>query len=302
MKLDWLSFAVFALLSARGLAVEQAAARPNIVFIISDDQAWSDYGFMGHPQVATPRLDRLAAESLTFQRGYTPVPLCRPSLTSIVTGLYPHQHSVTGNDPALPDKGSNAMAGRGNPKYDRYYETIINNFARHPNLMRDLTARGYVSLQTGKWWEGDPVKTAGFTHAMTAGTGKGDRHGGEGLAIGREGLQPITKFIEAAGGKPFVVWYAPMLPHTPHTPPDELLQNISSSRQANRLRATGRAWNGSTAPAANCLIISSRKGCAKIPSLFMPATTGGFKGPIRPTCSRRARNSHPTKAACARRS
>jgi arylsulfatase A-like enzyme len=224
MKLDWLSFAVFALLSARGLAVEQAAARPNIVFIISDDQAWSDYGFMGHPQVATPRLDRLAAESLTFQRGYTPVPLCRPSLTSIVTGLYPHQHSVTGNDPALPDKGSNAMAGRGNPKYDRYYETIINNFARHPNLMRDLTARGYVSLQTGKWWEGDPVKTAGFTHAMTAGTGKGDRHGGEGLAIGREGLQPITKFIEAAGGKPFVVWYAPMLPHTPHTPPDELLQ------------------------------------------------------------------------------
>jgi uncharacterized sulfatase len=169
-------------------------------------------------------LDRLAAQSLLYERGYTPVPLCRPSLASIVTGLYPHLHGVTGNDPELPDKGVNAMAARGNPQYARYYETIIANFAKRPNLVRDLVSRGYVALQTGKWWEGDPKKTAGFTHAMTAGEGKGDRHGGAGLAIGREGLDPVFKFIEEAGDKPFFVWYAPMLPHAPHTPPDELLQ------------------------------------------------------------------------------
>ena len=94
--------------------------------------------------LATPNLDRLAAESLTFKRGYSPVPLCRPSLASIATGLYPHQHGVTGNDPDLPDKGANAMAGRGNPNYARYYQTIIENFRRQPNLVRDLTGRGYV--------------------------------------------------------------------------------------------------------------------------------------------------------------
>jgi len=179
---------------------------------------------MGHPGLATPRLDRLAAESVTFQRGYTPVPLCRPSLSSIVTGLYPHQHGVTGNDPQLPDAGVNAMTARANPKYARYYETLIGNFSRQPNLVRDLVSGGYVALQTGKWWEGDPVKTAGFTRAMTQGETRGSRHGDAGLAIGREGLDPVYRFIEQAGGKPFFVWYAPMLPHAPHTPPDDLLQ------------------------------------------------------------------------------
>lgn len=217
---------MFAAALAAGVALTHAAeksARPNIVFIISDDQAWGDYGFMGHPKIATPHLDQLAAESLTFQRGYTTVPVCRPSLATIVTGLYPHQHGVTGNDPVLPAKDVKPQKARGNPKYSRYYQTIIDNFAKRPNLVRNLTASGYVSLQTGKWWEGDPVKTAGFSHAMTAGTGKIDRHGGKGLEIGRQGLKPIQEFIEQAGDKPFFVWYAPMLPHDPHTPPAELL-------------------------------------------------------------------------------
>jgi uncharacterized sulfatase len=45
-----------------------------------------------------------------------------------------------------------------------------------------------------------------------------------GLEIGRKGLEPIFKFIKQAGDQPFFVWYAPMLPHAPHTPPEELLQ------------------------------------------------------------------------------
>ena len=42
-------------------------SKPNIVFIISDDQAWTDYGFMGHPEIKTPNLDRLADQSLLFE-------------------------------------------------------------------------------------------------------------------------------------------------------------------------------------------------------------------------------------------
>ncbi len=75
------------------------ATPPNIVLIIADDQRWSDYGFMGHPQIQTPHLDQLARESVLFRRGYVPTAICRPSLMSIMTGLYPHQHLTCGNDP-----------------------------------------------------------------------------------------------------------------------------------------------------------------------------------------------------------
>jgi uncharacterized sulfatase len=49
------------------------------------------------------------------------------------------------------------------------------------------------------------------------------RHGEEGLVIGRQTMKPIYDFIESCGRKPFFVWYAPMLPHEPHNPPERLL-------------------------------------------------------------------------------
>src|SRR5262249_11796155 len=75
------------------------ATPPNVVILLSDDQAWTDYGFLGHPQIQTPHFDRLAKKSFVFTRGYTPTSLCRSSLMTIISGLYPHQHLVTGNDP-----------------------------------------------------------------------------------------------------------------------------------------------------------------------------------------------------------
>ncbi len=50
--------------------------------------------------------------------------------------------------------------------------------------------RGYLSFQTGKWWQGD-FSRGGFTHGMS----KGSRHGDAGLTIGREGMEPIYDFI-----------------------------------------------------------------------------------------------------------
>src|SRR5262245_50647241 len=72
-----------------------AAARlPNVVMIISDDQGWTDFGFMGNREIRTPNLDRLAAQSAVFSRGYVPTSLCRASLATLITGLYPHQHKL----------------------------------------------------------------------------------------------------------------------------------------------------------------------------------------------------------------
>ncbi len=202
-----------------------AADQPNVLVIVSDDHNWTDYGFMGHPHINTPELDRLAAESITFTRGYTPVPLCRPSLATMVTGRFPHEHGVIGNDPLLPGTDINPQRGRNYPETLPRYEEVVANFQRFPNFIQQLTAKGYLTLQTGKWWEADPKVTADFTHAMTTAKPPRGRHGDKGLTIGRHGLQPIEDVMQEArdADKPWMVWYAPFLPHAPHTPPEDLL-------------------------------------------------------------------------------
>ncbi len=67
------------ILSVTGLAAGADTPKPNVILIISDDQGFTDYSFMGHKIVKTPHLDRLAAESLLYTRGYV-MPVCSPSL------------------------------------------------------------------------------------------------------------------------------------------------------------------------------------------------------------------------------
>ncbi len=192
---------------------------PNVVLIISDDQAWSDFGFMGHPVIRTPNLDRLAARSAVFPRGYVPSSLCRPSLATIITGLYPHQHRITGNDPP--------------PGVAR--DRMLAHIAAVETLPRLLAPSGYRSLQTGKWWEGN-CQCGGFDAGMTHGEpARGGRHGDEGLRIGRETMQPLFDFIDASAGSPFFLWYAPMLPHTPHDPPERILARYRTDGRSEHI-------------------------------------------------------------------
>ncbi|HJN11944.1 MAG: sulfatase [Pirellulaceae bacterium] len=219
------AFTIAILVLAGSLA--RAADRPNIVLIISDDQSWTDYSFMGHEQIQTPRIDRLARESLTFTRGYVPDSLCRPSLTTMVTGLYPHQHGIVGNDPPPPSDLVNKSKAvqRADPRYLQQRIDYIKHIDQVPKLAGLLGTQGYLSHQSGKWWEGS-FRRGGFTHGMTHGdrTRRG-RHGDLGLAIGRQGMQPVFDFIDMSTqqDKPFFVYYAPFLPHTPHNPPARLL-------------------------------------------------------------------------------
>ena len=201
-----------------------AEDRPNIVMIISDDHAWTDYGFMGHKIVQTPNIDRLAQSSLTFRRGYVTSSLCCPSLASIITGMYPHQHKITSNDPPVPAGMTNAAFNR-SPEFQQGRERMNKHMESVVTLPKLLKENGYQSLQTGKWWQGDFTR-GGFTDGMT----KGGRHGDEGLAIGRKTMEPITTFMDkcVAAKSPFMVWYAPLLPHDPHTPPDRLLEKYKS--------------------------------------------------------------------------
>lgn len=157
--------------------------KPNIILILSDDQAWTDYGFMGHPEIKTRHLDKLAKRSRVFERGYVASPLCRPSLASLLTGKSPQQHGITGNDV----DGSNNREALDIP--------LRKAFHKHPSFVRLLTSHGYLAHQSGKWWEGSHAD-GGFTHGMMP---KPARHGSsESLAIGRDGMAPVTDFIDHA--------------------------------------------------------------------------------------------------------
>ena len=65
--------------------------RPNILLITSDQQHYGTLGMI-NPRIRTPRLDRLAREGLRFERSYCVNPVCSPSRSTIITGLYPAWH------------------------------------------------------------------------------------------------------------------------------------------------------------------------------------------------------------------
>jgi arylsulfatase A-like enzyme len=196
------------------------AKLPNVVLILSDDQSYTDYGFMGHDHIETPHLDKLASESALFRRGYVPTALCRPALATLATGLYSHQNKITGNGPAnTPGNKAHAQRTGKDPR-----ELLISNIDEHGGLPHWLSKKGYVSHQSGKWWEGS-YQRGGFTEGMTRGfPNPGGRHGDAGLKIGRVGMEPVFDFIDRSveKKKPFFIWYAPFLPHTPHNPPERL--------------------------------------------------------------------------------
>ena len=205
--------------STGGRAVDD---RPNVVLIISDDQRWSDYGFMDHPLIETPNLDQLARQSALFRHGYVPTALCRASLMTLITGRYAFEHRTCGNDP-LVRKGTGANARE-------LKERVIDNLDRFEPIPQVLGQLGYLSHQSGKWWEGH-FSRGGFTHGMTLGLGNTPRgrHGDLGLKIGRQGMEPIEAFLDEAVAekKRFFLWYAPFLPHTPHNPPERLLKRYA---------------------------------------------------------------------------
>lgn len=90
MKFYWFIF-YFTLFSFRALAAEE---QPNILFIQIDDLR-PEIGAYGAPQVKTPHMDKLAKESLLFDRAYCQVPVCGASRVSIMTGMLPTSERFT---------------------------------------------------------------------------------------------------------------------------------------------------------------------------------------------------------------
>lgn len=207
--------------AAAATEATEKVPRPNIVIILADDMGFSDLGCFGG-EIATPHLDRLAANGLRLTQFYNTARCC-PTRAALLTGLYPHQAGIghmTG------DFGYPAYRGRLN----RHCMTIA-------ELLRTV---GYRTLCVGKWHVGsDPQywpRQRGFERYFGTPTGGG--------AYFKEAFQfrkrfvvldderveypdgayvtdlftdYAVRFVEAAAGddRPFFLYLAHIAPHWP---------------------------------------------------------------------------------------
>ena len=87
-----------------------AERRPNIVFILADDMGYGELGCFGQKLIATPHLDRMAAEGIKFTRFYAGAPVCAPSRSVLMTGLHTGHTRVRGNAGKLNRDAQNLRA------------------------------------------------------------------------------------------------------------------------------------------------------------------------------------------------
>jgi arylsulfatase A-like enzyme len=133
-------------------AAADDAARPNLVFILTDNQgAWS-LGCYGNPDIRTPNIDRLAREGVRLTRALSSNPVCSPTRATFLTGLIPSQHGV------------HSFL---NPKYMMGPEAY-NTLAEFTSLGEVLRDAGYVCGLSGKWHLGaNLTPSEGFSFWIT---------------------------------------------------------------------------------------------------------------------------------------
>jgi len=75
--------------------------RPNILFVLTDDQRFNAMGCAGNPVIKTPNIDRLAREGVRFEQAFVTTPICAASRASIFTGTFERTHTYTFTKPPL---------------------------------------------------------------------------------------------------------------------------------------------------------------------------------------------------------
>jgi len=178
------------------------APRPNVVLVLADDQDYEHLGFLGNPLAHTPTLDSLAEQGVVFPTAHVPVARCRPSQAALLSGRWPHQSGI-------------------------YYNHGPRELDPEGSLPRRLRDAGYATYLGGKYWEGDP-RAMGFER--DAGYRPRDSRGAWApLSFVRRDQSDLFAFIgENAGERPLFVWWAPVLPHPPHDPPERFLELVDA--------------------------------------------------------------------------
>jgi N-acetylglucosamine-6-sulfatase len=112
----------------------------NIIFILTDDHRYDAMGFVGHPFLETPHMDRMARGGVYLPNAFVTTSLCSPSRASLLTGLYAHRHQVVDN-----------------------YHPVREDLIFFPQY---LQSAGYETAFIGKWHMGGhhDDKQRGFDH------------------------------------------------------------------------------------------------------------------------------------------
>src|SRR5690606_34334982 len=99
--------------------------QPNILWICTDHQRFDTIGALGNPHVSTPNIDKLVADGTAFERTYCQAPICTPSRSSFLTGVYPSTARANRN-------GNGSFSGT------------------HPLVTRTMADNGYTCGNIGK--------------------------------------------------------------------------------------------------------------------------------------------------------
>ena len=78
--------------------------RPNILFLLTDDQRWDTMGCAGNPIIQTPNMDKLAQQGVLFRRNFVTTSICAVSRASFLTGLYARCHGIHGFGVSLSEE------------------------------------------------------------------------------------------------------------------------------------------------------------------------------------------------------
>jgi arylsulfatase A-like enzyme len=117
-----------------------ATERPNIIFLLTDDMGYGDIGCYGGKFVPTPNIDRLAKEGTRFTQFYAASPVCSPSRTGFLTGMYPARWRITNYLQTRKGNRDSEQADFLDPKA--------------PSIGRVMKAAGYATGHFGKWHMG----------------------------------------------------------------------------------------------------------------------------------------------------
>ena len=127
--------------------------RPNLVFILTDNQAQAILGVYGNMDVKTPNIDRLASDGILFNNVFAANGMCSPTRATLMTGLLPSQHGVHNwlDDHNLEDWPENW--------------SVVEEFQTLPLTLQN---RGYDTAMIGKWHLGQPWESSiGYEHWIT---------------------------------------------------------------------------------------------------------------------------------------
>ncbi len=224
--------------------------KPNIIFILSDDAGYADFGFQGSKQFKTPNLDKMASEGVILEQAYTSDAVSGPSRAGLMTGRYQQRFGIEENNvPGLMSKNSlNTYKDMGVCVKERFVSDY-------------LKGAGYTCAIFGKWHLGTEDqfhpyrrgfdKFVGFRggarsfHAYKPGQLKDPNHENlleYGFGEYKEPEKYLTtvlgdeacKFIEENKEKPFYIYLAFNAVHTPlDVDPDDMKEfpNMTGKRQ-----------------------------------------------------------------------